>query len=300
MDYKKILRSKKSRSLVLSLLSIVPDTTMLKMQYRVKLGRKLNLQNPIRFTEKIQWYKINYRNPVMHICVDKYSVRDYVEKKGLGELLVPLYGHYDKVEDVNWEDMPDSFVIKTQQGGGGLSVVLCLHKTEDKIKEITEKLSVPYKYVKPNRGGREWAYWGNPAGIVVEQLLINPDNPDAGLNDYKFMCYNGKVRYIVADVDRYIGHKRNFYNRQWENLHIGSDCPESDREIPCPENLDRMIEIAEKLSEDFPFVRVDLYNIAGMIYFGELTFYPWSGYVQYTPDEWDFRFGEGFELVKMK
>ena len=116
------------------------------------------------------------------------------------------------------------------------------------------------------------------------------------MNDYKIFCYDGVPKYIVVDVDRYIGHKRNFYDSEWNNLHIGSDCPASDRKIEKPIGFDHMMEIAAKLSEGFPFVRVDLYNNDGEIYFGELTFYPWSGYVQFDPDEFDGKLGESFVL----
>ena len=298
MDYKKIIRSRAMRGKILSMLRFVPDKLMLKLQYRIKLGRNLNLKNPRRFTEKLQWYKLNYRNPLMKQCVNKYSVRDYVKNKGLDNTLVPLYAHYKWAEDVKWETLPNSFVIKTQHGGGGLNVMVIPDKSKVSKEEMVSKLSYSIKNVGSKGGGREWAYWGNPTGIVVEELLINEDNPEAGVNDYKFFCYAGKPKFIIVDVDRYIGHKRNFYDTAWNNLHVTSDCPAADREIPKPENLDEMLHVASILSEDFPYVRVDLYSVGGKVYFGELTFYPWSGYVQYTPDEADFWFGKDFELRK--
>ena len=127
---------------------------------------------------------------------------------------------------------------------------------------------------------------------------MNEQHPEAGIDDYKILCYDGKAEFIVVDTDRFIGHKRNIYDRDWNDLHITSDCPACEREIPKPENYERMLEIAEILSADFPFVRVDLYNVSGKIYFGELTFYPWSGYVQYEPDEADFLLGKDFPLRK--
>jgi len=298
MDYKKIVKSRATRSKILKLLSFIPDEPMLKIQYKIKTGRKLDLKNPKRFTEKLQWYKLHYRNPLMHQCVNKFEVREYVKSKGLEDTLVKLYGHYDNVADVDWDSLPDEFVIKTQHGGGGLSVILCHDKSEETRNEVTTKLAFSHTITPSKRGGREWAYWGIPTGIVVEELLVNRENPEAGINDYKIFCYNGHAKYIIVDVDRYIGHKRNFYDRDWNNLHVTSDCPASDREIERPENLDEMLRVAEKLSEDFPYVRVDLYSVDGKVYFGELTFYPWSGYVQYDPDEWDYRFGEDFTLVK--
>lgn len=299
MDYKKIFRSRDMRRRVLYYLRFIPDEPMLKLQYWIKLGRRLDLKNPKRFTEKLQWYKLYYRNPLMKQCVNKYAVREYVKKKGLEKILVKLYAHYDKAENVDWESLPESFVIKTQHGGGGLSVLVVPDKSGITKEEMVSKLSFSGSKTGERGGGREWAYWGISTGIVVEELLVNRENPEAGVNDYKFFCYNGKPKFIIVDVDRYIGHKRNFYDLEWNNLNILSDCPAADREISRPDNLDEMIRVAGKLSEDFPYVRVDLYSVDDKVYFGELTFYPWSGYVQYTPDEADFLFGADFSLKMM-
>lgn len=298
--YKKIIKSTKTRTLILNALRFLPDSIMLPIQYRIKLHRKLNLKNPKRFTEKLQWYKMNYRNPIMHQCVDKYEVRNFIKKKGLDYILVDLIGKYDSISDVNWNSLPNQFVIKTTHGSGGLNVVICKDKRKIDYKSLKEKLETSIESVKPNTAGREWAYYGLKPGIVIEELLINKNNPDAGINDYKIFCFNGKAKYIIVDIDRYIGHKRNFYDRAWNNLHITSDCPASDREIEKPEQLDEMLKIAEKLSEDFPYVRVDLYCNDGKVYFGELTFYPWSGYVQFMPDGFDFEIGRKFKLARYK
>ena len=296
IDYKKIIKSRRLRLKILGLLSFIPDNLMLKIQYRLKTGRKLNLRQPVRFTEKIQWYKIHYRNPLMHQCVDKYLVRDFVAEKGLGNILVPLIGRYDSLETIDWNFLPEQFVIKTTHGGGGLNVIVCNNKSSLSMEEVRAKLSFEPHSVKKNTSGREWAYYGLKPGIVVEKLLINEENPVAGINDYKIFCYAGHAKYIIVDVDRYIGHKRNFYDRDWNNLHVTSDCPASDRMIGRPDNLNEMLEVAEVLSKDFPYVRVDLYSVDGRIYFGELTFYPWSGYVQFEPDEADYMLGEDFKL----
>jgi len=298
MDYKKIIRTPYIRAMVLNCLRFIPDKAMLKIQYKIKTGRRLNLRNPQRYTEKIQWYKLNYRNSIMNQCVDKYMVREYVKKKGLEHILVNLIERFDSIDEVEWEKLPDQFVIKTTNGGGGLNVVVCNDKKEIDINDLKKKLQC--KVFKAGTGGREWAYYGLKPGIIVEELLVNKVNPKAGINDYKIFCYKGRAKYIVADVDRYIGHKRNFYDRNWNDLHIESDCPAADTEIEKPKNLEEMLRVAERLSEDFPYVRVDLYNVEGKIYFGELTFYPWSGYVQYNPDEFDFEFAKDFELIRYK
>jgi hypothetical protein len=300
MDYKKIFKTDKSRRAVLNALSFLPDSVMLTLQYRMKLGRNPDLKNPKRFTEKLQWYKMNYRNPIMHDCVDKYLVREYIKEKGLEDTLIPLIGYYNSLDEVEWDKLPDSFVIKTSHGGGGLNVIVCPDKSKLSFDEVNKKLSFDPHPVKKNSLGREWAYYGLKPGIVVEEMLVNRENPDAGVTDYKFFCYRGHAKYIVVDMDRYIGHKRNFYDREWNDLKVLSDCPPLDRVAPKPPQLDEMLRIADELSKDFPYVRVDLYNVDGKVYFGELTFYPWSGYVQYEPDEWDFKFGEDFELTEFK
>ena len=296
MDYKKIFKTREARARVLRALRFIPDGPMLHLQYWLKTGRHLHLRQPKRFTEKLQWYKMYYRDPVMHICADKYAVRDYVRSKGLGDILVPLYAKFSSVDEVAWDKLPDRFVMKTTNGGGGLSVVVCPDKAALDIDEVRRKLTT--RKIAERSGGREWAYYGIEPGIVVEELLINEDNPDAGVNDYKFFCYGGRAKFVIVDTDRYIGHKRNFYDMDWNDLHITSDCPACDREIEKPANFAQMRRAAEILSADFPYVRVDLYSVGEKVYFGELTFYPWSGYVQYTPDEADFLFGKDFVLEK--
>lgn len=294
MDYKKIIKKPETRYKILSLLNWIPDKVMLKIQYRLKLKRRLNLKNPQRFTEKIQWYKLNYRNQLMHQCVDKFEVRKYVEKKGLRKILNEMYGIYDNVESIDFDKLPEKFVIKATNGGGGLNIIICDGKEKfDKEKAlILMKKWLKCKFKKSY--GREWAYEGNTNRILIEKYLEGNDEEFSGINDYKFLCYNGKVEYIVFDGDRYVKHKRSIYDREWNYIDIQTDCDKLENIVKKPNNLAEMIEVAERLAEDFPFVRVDLYSINGKITFGELTFYPWSGYVQFNPDEFDFELGKKF------
>lgn len=298
MDYKKIIKSREMREKILNILSFIPDKQMLQLQYFIKTNRMLDLKNPKRFTEKLQWYKLYYRDPLMKRCVDKYHVRSYVTEKGFADTLVELYGVYSSYEEIKWKALPDQFVIKTTNGGGGLNVVLCPDKSKINVHDLKESLRRKESNAKP--GGREWAYYGLKPKIIVEEMLVNKSDPESGITDYKFFCFAGEVKVIVADIDRYIGHKRNFYDDKWNDLLITSDCPAADREIPMPENLNEMSRIAETLAAEFPFVRVDLYNIDGKIYFGELTFYPWSGYVQFCPDSFDLEMGDRFILPQPK
>jgi hypothetical protein len=267
---------------------------MLKLQYRIKLGRKLDLKNPKRYTEKIQWYKLHYRNPVMMDCVDKYNVRQFVEGKGLGSILNTLYQVVDTPDEIDFCALPEKFIIKTTNGSE--TNIICKNKHELDVVQTKDKLR-HFLTMAEASAGREWAYEGSSKKIIVEQLLEDHNNPDGGICDYKFLCFSGKPEYVVYDKDRFTGHKRNFYDTQWNYLKVDSDCPCFGDSIPKPANFERMLEIAEILSKDFPAVRVDLYNIDGKIYFGELTFYPWSGYVQFLPDTFDFTLGEKFDLT---
>lgn len=294
MDYKKVIKSQNVRMLILKMLSIIPDKVMIKLQYRIAVGRKLDLKEPKRYTEKLQWYKLYYRNPLMTQCVDKYSVRDYLKQKGYERLLTELYAVYDSVEEVDFDMLPDSFIIKTTNGSG--SNIICTNKENLDRESFFSELKTFWK--RPQKSpGREWAYDKVRNRVIVEELLVDTDNPYGGINDYKFICFNGKVECIVVDVGRYQNHQRNFYTLEWEKLDVSSD-HENFGDISCPNNLKEMISIAEHLSKDFPAVRVDLYNIQGRIYFGELTFYPWSGYVNFTPDLFDYELGGKFELKK--
>lgn len=295
MDYKKIIKNQNTRFAILKILSWVPDSIMIPLQYRIKMNRGCNLRNPQRWTEKLQVYKMYYRNQVLGKCVDKYEVRSYVEGKGLADTLVKLYGVYNNVSEINFDALPDSFVLKTTDGGGGLNVILVRDKSNIDKQGILKSLDEWTSRFKPGRtpSGREWAYsLIKSSRIIAEELLVNKENQEAGVEDFKILCFHGEPKYVIVDKDRYIDHKRNFYTTEWERVDVTTDHEQFETPYPKPKNFERMLDVARKLSEDFPFVRVDLYNVEGQIYFGELTFYPWTGYVQFTPDSFDFELGK--------
>lgn len=293
--YKKIIRSKKLRFRILSFLQFIPDREMLYLQYFIKMHRWLDLKKPIRYTEKIQWYKTNYRDIKMQICADKYKVREYIKSKNLDRILNDLYEVYESPEEIELDKLPDKFVLKTNNGSG--TNIICDNKEKlsrevilDKFKEFKKQTEVS--------AGREWVYKNIKPFIIAERYLEESSCFSKSLVDYKILCFSGKPEYIVVDVDRFDIHKRDIYDVEWKKLDIETDCPKYNLNIPRPTNLEEMLEIARILSEDFPAVRVDLYNIDGKIIFGELTFFPWSGYVQFTPDDFDYILGEKFILPK--
>ncbi|MDT2808516.1 ATP-grasp fold amidoligase family protein [Vagococcus lutrae] len=292
-NYKKIISNRKIRLKILSFAKFISSKSILKLQYKLKLNRKLNLKEPKRFTEKIQKYKLDYKNPLLHTCVDKLEVRKYIEKKNLDFILVDLYGAYRSFEDIEFDNLPNEFVIKTTNGSQ--TNIIVKNKKSLDYSDVKNKLNewlMRDQYIY----GREWAYKGLEPKIIIEELLVDNENLDEEIKDYKFLCFNGQPKYIVYDSDRFSGHKRNIYDLEWNNLDIETDCKRIEESVPKPRRLEDMINIAKKLSSDFPFVRVDLYYVNEKIYFGELTFYPWSGYVQFYPDEFDIKLGEKFKL----
>jgi len=299
MDYKKIVSSQRLRFAILNALGFLPDRLMLGIQYYIKMGRKCNFRNPETWTEKLQLYKMYYRNPLMGTCVDKFEVRRYVESKGLNDNLVPLYGVYENPEEIDIDALPASFVLKTTNGGGGQNVILVRDKASIDIIAIKEQFSVWKKGFKAGRNslGREWAYSQiSRFRIVAEELLINDRSPESGIEDFKILCFSGVPKYIIVDKDRYTNHRRNFYDTGWNRIDVTTDHEQFETPYPKPTNLTEMLKIATLLSEDYPFVRVDLYNVDGKIYFGELTFYPWSGYVKFVPQEFDRILGGLFDI----
>ena len=281
---------------VLLCLQFIPDGLMLKLLYFYKFHRFLPLKNPVRYTEWLQWYKAKYRNPEMLRCTDKYKVREYVKERiGDERYLNTLYQVCDSVNDINFKDLPNQFVIKTTDGGNGDNVYICKDKQSLDV-EMVKGLVNSWRHKHYEHLGREWAYNGaTDSRIIIERYLEDPSNSDGSIDDYKFLCFNGKFRYLWIDKGRYSNHRRGFWDENLKFLdNVYSDWPTFDEPPVLPYNIGEMIEVAEKLAKGFIFARIDFYNINGKITFGEITFYPWGGYVKYTPDSFDYELGSFF------
>jgi hypothetical protein len=285
---------------VANALRFVPDKWMLTAQYFVWTKNWMHWENPQRFSEKMQYYKVFYRDSNMFPCTDKYLVRDYVKKRlGNDDILNTLYQVCDSAEEIDFEKLPAQFVIKTTDGGNGDNIVICKDKhslnIEKTIKEVNSWRNKKYYIIS-----REWAYKGDvKPRIVVEKYLCDSDNIEGQIDDYKFLCYHGKFRFLWLDKDRYTNHRRCYFDENLKFLKGCSDYPTMDVAPQLPANINEMIVIAQKLAEPFPFARVDLYNIGGKIIFGEITFYPASGYNTYKPDSFDFELGKYFDISKL-
>lgn len=293
-NYKNLIKSRELRIRILNALSWVPDEPMVRIQYWIHTGRRLNLNNPKRFTEKLQVYKLKYRNPLMLRCTDKYEVREVVKEMGLGDILIPLIGVYNSTKEIDFCKLPDRFVAKTTDGGGGNRVLICRNKAELNEVEFMATLDRWLGMPKTKPVGREWAYEnGFPRRIIIEELLVNADHKD--VLDYKFFCFDGKPVYCQVIGDRSVEETIDFFDMNWNRMPfrgLNDKCRNAATLPRRPEKFEEMKEIASTLSKGYPFVRVDLYCNDGEVSFGELTFYPASGLGNFTPDEFDSKIGD--------
>lgn len=296
MDYKKIIRNKELRIKILRMLRFIPDEPMLKIQYYMKTGRKLNLKHPKRYTEKIQWLKLHDRTSEIVVCTDKYDVREYIEKQGYQELLNECYGVFERVEDINYERLPKSFVIKDTLGSAGVQVIIVKDKDKTDFGPI-EKTMRRWLAIKPDvkDGGREWAYQKGKLHRIIIERYIDASDIKGGLIDYKFLCFNGVPQYLYVCGNRKLGEGAGLaiYDMNFNRTkYYRCDERRLDIDIDKPVNFDKMVEISQKLAAPFKYTRVDLYNINGKIIFGELSFFDGSGYMTFSDDEFDFILGK--------
>lgn len=278
------------------LLSKLDDETYIKIKYKASTGQQLDLDNPQSFNEKIQWLKLYYHLPLYTQLVDKYSVRDYVKEKIGDKYLTRCYGVFLRFEDINFDKLPDRFVIKCTHDCG--SVVLCDCKSKinkDKIrKKLSAALTRNYFYQ-----GREWAYKNVIPRIIIEEYLDDHSTKD--LYDYKFFCFNGIPKVLLVASGRNSNNLRmDFYDMDFQKLPFERGHHNSNLSMKKPEGFKKMIELAAKLSKDIPFVRVDFYDIEGRIVFGEMTLYPAGGMGVFKPKEWDYILGDWLVLPNNK
>ena len=280
------------------LLNKMSDKSFLNLTYWVHYGHFIDWNNPKSFNEKLQWIKINDRNPAYVKMVDKYEVKDYVAKIIGEEFIIPTYGVWDNVECIPFDSLPNQYVIKCTHDSG--SVCICKDKSTFNVGKAKKKLM---KGLKHNLfyWGREWPYRDVKARIIVEKLLVDEsigNNQD--LKDYKLMCFNGKVRCSFVCSDRFNneGLKVTFFDEDWKKMPFCRHYPSAEYEITKPSSYNMMVELAEKLSKNIPFVRVDFYEVNKHPYFGEMTFFPGNGVEEFTPDEWDYILGSWINLPK--
>lgn len=277
----------------------MPDEQYIKKVFKLSFGYELDLSNPKTFNEKLQWLKLNDHNPEYVKMVDKYLSKQFVADRIGEQYVVPLYGVWNSFDEIDFESLPEQFVLKTTHDCGG--VVVCKDKSlfdkPSAKKFLEEHLRREYFY-----HCREWAYKFVKPRIIAEKFMKDSkDQREEGLTDYKFFCFNGEPKAMFIATDRAKADtetKFDFFDMEFNHLPFTNGHPNSDKQIEKPEQFELMIQLSKKLSSGIPHVRVDFYESEGQIYFGEMTFFHWGGFVKFDPHEWDLKFGEWLELPK--
>ena len=277
---------------------LIPDKLYIKIKYRASMGMKINLKNPETYNEKLQWMKLFDRNPLYVTLVDKHDVKPYVAERIGQEYIIPTLGVWDRVEDIDFDALPNQFVLKCTHDSGGL--VICKDKSKLNIEEAKQKLNKSLKhnffYV-----GREWPYKNVKPRILAEAYM--EDTATAELRDYKFFCFDGVVKAMFVATERQKEGeevKFDFYDAEYNHLPFRQGHPNAKEPTAKPETYEKMRVLAEKLSQGLPQVRVDLYEVNGKNYFGEMTFFHHNGFVPFEPEEWDYTFGSWIKLPENK
>lgn len=275
---------------VFGLLPLLPDKSFLKMYYPVMMNEELDLKNPKTFNQKLQWLKLYDRKPEYTTMVDKYAVKKYVADKIGEKYIIPTLGVWDNFDDIDFDSLPNQFVLKCTHDSGGL--IICRDKSKLDIAMAKQKINMSLKH-DYFYNGREWPYKNVPHRIIAEQYMADD------LHDYKLFCFDGVPRMTLVCSERFTkeGLKEDFYDETWSHLNI-------QRPIHCnaifpiqrPKQYDLMKNLTTKLSEKMPFSRIDFYEINEKVYFGEITFYQASGFEEFKPEEWDLKLGEWVKL----
>lgn len=270
------------------------DEPYLRMMYYANMDKHLNINPPKTFNEKMQWLKLYDRRPEYTMMVDKYEVKEYVADLIGEQYIIPTLGVWDRFEDIDFNSLPDEYVLKCTHDSGGLVIVTEKNKLDKKSAERKIGRSLKHNYYLY---GREWPYKNVKPRIIAEKYMV--DESGYELKDYKFFCFDGEPEFMFIASDRQVDGeetKFDFFDMEFNHLPFTNGHPNAKHEIKCPDSFDEMKNLAKKLTKGLPCVRVDFYDINGQIYFGELTFFHWSGVVPFEPEEWDYKLGD---LIKL-
>ena len=268
------------------------DKTFLELRYKQQMGKELDLKKPQTFNEKLQWLKLYNRKPEYTTMVDKYAVKKYVADKIGEEYIIPTLGVWDNFDDIDFDKLPNQFVLKCTHDSGGL--VICKDKAKLDIKAAREKIN---KSLKRNYyyAGREWPYKNVPPRIIAEKYMVDKGNEV--LPVFKFLCFGGEPMIIqTIQNDKTINESVDYFDIYWNKLDLKQNFPNSTFKINKPNSLNEMIDLARILTLDTPFLRADFYEINGKVYFSELTFFSDGGNAIFYPKEWDYKLGSYIKL----
>lgn len=286
------IKNESIRSFAYKVTSFIPDKLFIQLKYRRLMGRWPNLKNPTTFNEKIQWLKLYDRKPEYTKMVDKLAVRDIIKEKIGEEYLIPLLGSWKNANDINFDSLPDQFVLKCNHDSG--SVIICRDKKNFNKNTACKILNKRLKESGFDYG-REWPYKNVTPYIIAEKYMVDESNEE--LSDYKFFCFNGQPIYMFIATDRFKDTKFDFFDMEFNHLDIINGHSNSGKLFEKPKGFESMKELAKILSEDLPHVRIDFYNINGQIFFGEITFFHYSGFTPFEPEKWDYELGSKIKMI---
>lgn len=273
-------------------LSFLPDELYIQLNYFAHFGRFANLKKPITYNEKLNWLKLHDHNPLYTKLVDKYEVKQYVSDVIGSQYVIPTLGVWDSFDEIRFDDMPNQFVLKCTHDSEGLIIVKekGLLDWNFARSKLNKALNQNFYYI-----GREWPYKNVKPRIIAEKYM--EDDVDGELRDYKFFCFDGEPKALFIATERASNDvKFDYYDLNFNHLEIKQKYKNSSKCIRKPSNFNNMIEFSRMLSNKMPHVRVDFYEVNGKLYFGELTFYHFSGFMPFEPKEWDDIFGQWLQL----
>lgn len=289
--------SRDFRSKLMYALSFLPDKMYLQLFYFATTRKFIDFKNPKGFNEKLQWLKVNDRRPEYSQLVDKLAVRDHISKILGEEYLFPLLGKWESFDDIDFDALPEQFVMKCNHDSGSTKVIK--NKSSLTAEEINEMKEFYSKRLKQDfyYAGREYPYKGIKPYIIAEQLMIDETAPEKSIEDYKFFCFNGEPKVMFIATDRATDCKFDFFDMNFNHLDLVNIHPNADKPIPKPEKFDEMKELAAKLSQGMRHVRIDLYELNGKIYFGEYTFFHGGGFQLCHPEKWERQLGDWIDIT---
>jgi len=296
-DFRKIF-GRSARGAIMKALSFLPDKLYLKLFYFTTTGKRLNFKNPKGFNEKQQWLKVNNRNWEYCKLVDKLAVREHIKEVLGEEYLIPLLGKWKSFDDIDFSKLPNQFVLKCNHDSGSTKIIKDKTSLTDKDykdlrKFFKKRLKDDFFYA-----GREYPYKGLDRYIIAEQMMVDDNNPQSSIEDYKFFCFDGEPKVMFIATDRSTDCRFDFFDMDFNHLDIVNIHPNADKPINKPALFEEMKVIAAKLSKGIKFVRMDLYEINGKIYFGEYTFFHGGAFRLCEPPEWERKLGDWIDLKK--
>ena len=290
-DYKRFFKNRELRLKFIQMLRFIPDKPYLKLVYWLKTGQHLNLEQPVTFCDKMNWLKLHDRHPEYTQLVDKIEVHKYIQEKLGQDICLPMLGSWNHYDDIDFNSLPEKFVLKCNHDSGSVKII------HDKAAMNHSELRTFFEdrlKRNPYPDGREYPYKNVHPRIYAEKYMTPPGEVD--INDYKFFCFDGKPKILFVATERSTDCKFDFFDMDFNHLDITNIHPQCGHAIPKPECFEEMKALAAKLSQEMRFVRIDLYQILGKVYFGEFTFFHAGGFWPMQPHEWEMKLGNWIDL----